>query len=1128
MTRNLCKKVLSAGGSIVPLMISPQDSKGLGLMNPSILLDQTKILLNLRNINYTLYHSENNQVFNNRWGPLVYLNPENDMHLRTFNFYCELDPNDLHIVKYCPIDTSAFDKEPLWEFVGLEDIRLVRWEGRLFGCGVRRDTTTNGQGRMELSELEEKDPITLKPGESPIKEISRTRIEPPGPSTYCEKNWMPILDMPWHFVKWCNPTQVVKVNLNTKTSETVFLSKSHIPNMPDFRGGSQVINYKDYRVCLVHEVNLFNNKLQQKDATYMHRFLVWDKKWNLIKMSESFSFMDGEIEFCCGMTLYKNDLLVTFGFQDNAAFVLRIPEKIIDEIFGFKKLEFDWSIIGENQWFKQILNKEIFENNVYQKYFEVEKDDIVVDVGASVGPFTYSILNKKPKRVFCIEPSKELFPALLKNTKNENVICINKGISNKNGNIIFKGLFNKHSNEMWSSNIEAKSIRFDTFVYDYNISKIDFLKVDCEGGEYDIFNDSNLSWIVNNVKKIAGKFHIHNDELKEKFKIFRETYLKTFTDFRVEAMDGTDIKWDLWNDHFLNYYAEVMIFIDNRPKIIEEPKIKLAVKNFMTATPSGKKEDSNDLTIDFNWGEVLRENPAICKGFEKEIFIKKIYQKFFDVEEGDVVVDIGASVGPFAYSVFEKSPKHIYCLEPSLELFNTLVDNTKSFSSITNIDKGIGDKDSNEFKFSGMYGKGYVNIPGNPTKAKSIKFSSFIKEYNIEKIDFLKIDAEGGEYDIFNDENLEWITQNVKKIVVEFHFHNELHQNKFEHFKNTYLKEFTNFQIYSLTDVDIKPTLWDPNFVRNNSQYSAITVYIDNRVKPIKKIKKWQTTKWPTFEITTNILSKGCVMNCVFCPQKTLLEKYNDKRLLSLDDFKKALDKIPKEITIIFSGFSEPWLNRNCTEMVLYAHEKGHQICIFTTGIGMEIEDFERIKHIPFSSGPDQPLTGYMGYPINNGGFTMHLPDNEQYAHHPITSKYIKLLEHIKENSNKIHNFHLTCMGTVHDKVKHIFPTAPNSDVWARANNLINEEKLRPEIIPIISGHYKSAYRGENSVTCMCDEKLYHNVMLPNGDIVLCCMDYSLEHILGNIFTQEFDDIIPEPETKFNLCRFCENGAQPQ
>jgi len=58
MNRNLVKTVLSRGGSIIPLIINPQDSKGLGLMNPSILIDKTKILLNLRNINYTLYNCE--------------------------------------------------------------------------------------------------------------------------------------------------------------------------------------------------------------------------------------------------------------------------------------------------------------------------------------------------------------------------------------------------------------------------------------------------------------------------------------------------------------------------------------------------------------------------------------------------------------------------------------------------------------------------------------------------------------------------------------------------------------------------------------------------------------------------------------------------------------------------------------------------------------------------------------------------------------------------------------------------------------------------------------------------------------------------------------------------------------
>ena len=40
------------------------------------------------------------------------------------------------------------------DFVGLEDSRIFRWEGDLYISGVRRDTTENGQGRMELSKIE--------------------------------------------------------------------------------------------------------------------------------------------------------------------------------------------------------------------------------------------------------------------------------------------------------------------------------------------------------------------------------------------------------------------------------------------------------------------------------------------------------------------------------------------------------------------------------------------------------------------------------------------------------------------------------------------------------------------------------------------------------------------------------------------------------------------------------------------------------------------------------------------------------------------------------------------------------------------------------------------------------------
>ena len=275
MNNNICKIALINGGEISPLIISKELTEGTGLTNPSILRVDGKLMLNIRHVQYALYHSEKNQKFQSPYGSLVYLNPEDDITLTTRNFLCELNPITLEISNVNEVDTSEMDKKPLWEFVGLEDARLVNWDNKTILTGVRRDTTTNGEGRMELSEIVD------------FKEVSRSRIEPPKDS-YCEKNWMPILDMPNHYVKWANPTEIVKVDPIKKTSETVKLVKQKVDFKRDLRGGSQVVKYKDYWVALTHEVDLWNDERGAKDAQYYHRFIVWDKDWNIVKYSDEF------------------------------------------------------------------------------------------------------------------------------------------------------------------------------------------------------------------------------------------------------------------------------------------------------------------------------------------------------------------------------------------------------------------------------------------------------------------------------------------------------------------------------------------------------------------------------------------------------------------------------------------------------------------------------------------------------------------------------------------------------------------------------------------------------------------------------------------------------------------------
>jgi tetratricopeptide (TPR) repeat protein len=320
MNNNLCKTALENGGSVNYLILPASITEGLGLTNPSILYQDGIYLLNLRHVQYTLYHSENQQQFQTPWGPLAYLNPEDDVTLRTTNYLCELDSNTLTIDQYKKVDTSKLDVTPVWEFIGLEDARVTYWENKLFLTGVRRDTKPDGEGRMELSKLG-----------STSAEIERLRIEPPTHS-YCEKNWMPVLDMPFHYVKWTNPTEVVKVNTEKGTSETVATVEQSITFPRDIRGGSQVITVGEYRIALTHEVELWKNEQARKDAQYYHRFIVWDKDWNIVGYSEDFKFMTANIEFSCGLAFDGNDFIIPFGFQDSTAFILRLPVHTFEQM----------------------------------------------------------------------------------------------------------------------------------------------------------------------------------------------------------------------------------------------------------------------------------------------------------------------------------------------------------------------------------------------------------------------------------------------------------------------------------------------------------------------------------------------------------------------------------------------------------------------------------------------------------------------------------------------------------------------------------------------------------------------------------------------------------------------------
>jgi len=227
------------------------------------------------------------------------------------------------------------------------------------------------------------------------------------------------------------------------------------------------------------------------------------------------------------------------------------------------KKEFNWSLIdnidnvaGFGLTRKEFLTKELFENDCYEHLYPVRKGDIVLDLGASIAPFTWKIMDKASK-VYAIEPMSELIPSIKQNTEGYDVTIINKALSYKNGEI-----------EMTDDCVNDFGIRkvkttdFRTLLKDNNITKLDYIKTDCEGGEYFLFRDENMEFLKS-VRNIVGEFHLRSKAHNVEFRYFRDKFLPQFKHFEVYSIDGTNIKWDLHNEHFLEYYNEVIIHINN-------------------------------------------------------------------------------------------------------------------------------------------------------------------------------------------------------------------------------------------------------------------------------------------------------------------------------------------------------------------------------------------------------------------------------------------------------------------------------------------------------------------------------------------------------------------------------------
>jgi FkbM family methyltransferase len=161
---------------------------------------------------------------------------------------------------------------------------------------------------------------------------------------------------------------------------------------------------------------------------------------------------------------------------------------------------------------------DIWYHLTYTKRCAIPRDSLVVDIGANVGVFSL-FAARAARLVYSLEPASSNFSRLVSNvSQTQNIVPLNLACAGRDGRASLDLSSNPVSFSLMTSGSSDRRetvevITLGTFFERHKIDHCDFLKLDCEGSEFEIILDSRPS-LMGRINRIVMEYH---DHLSDKF-----------------------------------------------------------------------------------------------------------------------------------------------------------------------------------------------------------------------------------------------------------------------------------------------------------------------------------------------------------------------------------------------------------------------------------------------------------------------------------------------------------------------------------------------------------------------------------------------------------------------------------